>query len=224
MNRPEKGDYINIHDHGAVIAEGIFTVDNVMVHEGRTPSMMHGITYSVGAHPWHINEMNFESQMAKVRDYAVHENVIALGESGYDHLKGAGEEIQKRAFREHVAISEEMGKPLFIHCVRAYDTILAEAKNLKPSVPWILHGFNGKKALAAQLTGKGIYLSAWVEWAIRPVSSETLKSIPSNMLFLETDGFDISIIPVYNVVAGHLGIESEELREILYGNYRRIFG
>jgi hypothetical protein len=43
------------------------------------------------------------------------------------------------------------------------------------------------------------------------------------MLFLETDGFDIGIEPVYKVAAGHIGIEAEALRERVYQNYLTVF-
>lgn len=223
-NRPGPKDYINIHDHGALTTEGVFIVDNIMVHQGRSPSENRGIAFSVGAHPWNIDLLNLESQMSIVRDFSLHPNVIAIGESGFDKIKGESMELQKEAFIMHSEISEERGKPLVIHCVKAFDEVLAAKREIKPHMPWIMHGFRGSPELARQLTGKGIYLSAWVEWAIRPVSAETLRAIPREMLFLETDGFDISIIPVYQVVAGHLGVEVPVLREQVHGNFLRVFG
>jgi len=224
MNFPKEGDYINIHDHGPMATEGIFTVDNIMVHEGRSPAIIPGIAFSVGAHPWSLNEENSESLMMKVRDFAVHPNVIAIGETGFDKLKGPDQALQGNLFRQHVELSERLHKPLIIHCVRSYDEVLAAQKKLKPAMPWVIHGFRGKPELASQLTGKGLYLSAWVEWAVRPVSADTLRSIPPGMLFLETDGFDISIIPVYQVVAGYIGIEVAELRKRVRNNYIKVFG
>ena len=223
MNIPGDGDYINIHDHGPLTTEGIFSVDNIMVHEGRSPSDMPGVAFSVGAHPWAINEENGGGLMLKVRDFASHPNVIAIGETGFDKLKGPGPELQWDIFRQHVELSEDLKKPLIIHCVRSYEEVLSGQKKFKPSMPWIIHGFKGKPELARQLTGKGLYLSAWVEWAVRPVSAETLRTIPPDMLFLETDGFDISIIPVYQVVAGYLGIDVKVLKENILRNYFQVF-
>ena len=145
--------------------------------------------------------------------------LIAIGETGFDKLKGPSIDLQRKAFERHFEIAEELSKPLIIHCVRAWPEILEEKKRLKPSTPWVIHGFKGKKELAQQLCDKGFYLSAWVEWAIRPVSSETLNNIPPDRLFLETDGFDIGIEPVYKVVAGYLEMEVEALKTIVYNNY-----
>ncbi|MEE4114976.1 MAG: TatD family hydrolase [Marinilabiliaceae bacterium] len=222
MNRPQSSDYINFHDHGSVPVDGVFSVDNIMVHEGRSPSSMKGITHSVGAHPWFIDEDNFDRYLLRVRDMSGSDNVIAIGETGFDKLKGPSVDLQRKAFERHFELAEELSKPLIIHCVRAWPEILAEKKRLKPKTPWVIHGFKGKKELAQQLCDKGFYLSAWVEWAIRPVSADTLNNIPPERLFLETDGFDIGIEPVYKVVAGYLGMEVEKLREQIYKNYTSI--
>ncbi len=223
MNIPETDDFINVHDHGAVNEPGVFTIDNIMVHEGREPSRSTGITYSVGAHPWYLDEENVSRLLLKVKDFSRHLNVVAIGESGFDRLRGPDQKLQLQSFNYHARLAEEVGKPLFVHCVRAWDDIVSEHKSIHPSVPWIVHGFRGKPELAKQLIDRGFYLSAWVEWAIRPESSETLKTIPVDRLFLETDGFDISIKPVYEVVAGHIGTDTETLRKKMLENYMRVF-
>lgn len=223
MNLPGKYDFINFHDHGSLYAEGVFSVDNIMVHEGREPSRNEGITFSVGAHPWFLNDDNFDRLLLKVRDFSTHLNVAAIGETGFDKLKGPSIDLQLKAFEKHVEIAEELSKPLIIHCVRAWPEIIEAKQRLKPTTPWIIHGFKGKQELALQLTDKGFYLSAWVEWAIRPVSSETLNAMPLNRFFLETDGFDIDIEPVYKVVASYLKIPVDQLKERIYKNFMTVF-
>ena len=223
MNLPAKSDFINFHDHGSLTREGIFSIDNIMVHEGRTPSDEKGIAHSVGAHPWFLNDDNFERNLLMVRDMSVLNNVVAIGETGFDKLKGPDQKLQQKAFERHFEIAEELQKPLIIHCVKAWPEIIEAKKNLKPTTPWVIHGFKGKKELAQQLCDKDFYLSAWVEWAIRPVSSETLNSMPIERLFLETDGFDISIEPVYTVVAGYLGISVDKLKTQIYNNFMGVF-
>ena len=223
MRGPDKYDFINIHDHGAHPLDGVFTIDNIMVHETRYPAEINGIAYSCGAHPWNITEDNIDVMIGKVKEYASLPHVIAIGEAGFDRLRGADEMLQERAFIEQVKISEELKKPLFIHCVKAWDDLLGSHKKIRPEMNWIIHGFRGRTELAEQLLGKGFYLSPWVEWAIRPESTTTLKSIPLNRLFLETDGFDIDIEPVYRVVAEHLQIELEVLKSSIYNNFYNVF-
>jgi len=38
------------------------------------------------------------------------------------------------------------------------DELLSEHRKLRPSTPWLVHGFRGKKELAMQLISKGMYL------------------------------------------------------------------
>ncbi|MBN1388806.1 MAG: TatD family hydrolase [Bacteroidales bacterium] len=223
MKGPEKYDFINIHDHGAEPIDGVFTIDNIMVHENRYPADINGIAYSCGAHPWNIMEDNIDKMISKVKEYASLPNVIAIGEAGFDRIRGSDEILQEKAFIAQVEISEEKGKPLFIHCVKAWDKLLVSHKKMNPKMKWIIHGFRGKPELAKQLLDKGFYLSPWVEWAIRPESTSTLKSIPLKRLFLETDGFDIGIEPVYRVVAEHLQIGLQTLKKSIYDNFYNVF-
>jgi TatD DNase family protein len=222
-NLPEQGDYINIHDHGTLAVNGVFSVDNIMVHEGREPSVIKGVAFTIGAHPWHIEEENIDRLILKVKDFSTNLNVIAIGEAGLDKLRGPAFDIQICAFEQQAEMAESVDKPMYIHCVGAWDEILDEHKKLQPKVPWIIHGFKGKKELVTQLIDKGFYLSPFVEWAIRPESTEIIRAIPTDRLFLETDGFDIDIEPVYKVVADHLNISLLNLKENIYQNFMKIF-
>lgn len=222
MNLPSKYDFINFHDHGSLSAEGVFSIDTIMAHEGREPGNNRGISYTVGAHPWNLDEDNIESLLFRVKDMSSSPNLFGIGETGFDKVKGPELALQERAFEWHAMLAEELKKPLVIHCVRAWPEIVEAKKRLKPSMPWIIHGFKGKKELALQLTDKGFWLSAWVEWAIRPVSKETLRAMPVERLFLETDGFDIGIEPVYRVVAGYIGIELEQLKRQIFDNFMEL--
>jgi TatD DNase family protein len=221
MNLPQPDDYIDIHNHGATPCAGHFQVENLMTHENRIPDNEKGLTYSIGIHPWFLTPENFKQQIAIVAQYANHRNLIALGEAGFDRLKGPEAIIQKKAFREHVRIADEVSKPLFVHCVRAWDELLSENKNLKPSTPWIIHGFRGKKELALQLISKGMYISFWFDFVLRPESAKLLKNLPIDKIFLETDGSGVDIEKIYEKVASDLGIDIDQLKKQIFSNYKK---
>jgi len=90
-------------------------------------------------------------------------------------------------------------------------------------MPWIIHGFRGKTELARQLISRNMYLSFWFDFIVRPESSELIRSLPSDRIFLETDGSDVSIREIYNKVAGDLGINVTELITIIHNNYNEVF-
>jgi TatD DNase family protein len=223
MNFPEKEDYINIHTHGGKSSPGIFIVENLMAHERVVPHDLPATAFSLGIHPWFLDEGNSGELLDFVRDNAANSSVIALGEAGFDKLRGPSPELQNRVFSEQVKIAGSVSKPVFIHCVKAWDELLAAQKKIKPKTNLIIHGFRGNRELAAQLLSKGFYLSFWFDFIIRPESKELIRSIPQERIFLETDGADIDIKQIYEKVAGDLGVPVDELKKIILDNYNTVF-
>jgi len=222
MNSPLPGDYIDIHTHGGTPSAGLFIVENLMAHETEYIPSGSGIAFTIGLHPWFFGANNFEEPLSKIREFAAKNLVIAIGEAGFDKIRGASPDLQKKVFEEQARIAEEYKKPLIIHCVKGWDELLAVHKKLKPSVPWLIHGFHGKKETATQLLMRGMYISVWYSFALIPGSAELLRFIPNDRLFLETDGADVDIRDIYNKVSSDLEIGTDELKSIIFTNYRRI--
>jgi TatD DNase family protein len=223
MTAPKQDDYIDIHNHDVIRKPGIFSVDNIMAHETRVPDVNSGLVYSTGIHPWFLTENNYDLLLEKVDRYSGLPFVIALGEAGFDKLKGPSMKLQKMAFEAQVGIANRTGKPLFIHNVKAWDELLAESKRLKHDTPWIVHGFQGKKELANQLISKGMYLSLWADFVLNRDAS-VIKYLPVERLFLETDAFEADIKDIYKRVSDILGKSVDDLKRIIYQNYLNVFG
>ena len=224
MKNPEPDDFIDIHNHNITPVAGVFAIDNIMVHEARQPESASGIQYSAGIHPWFLTESNFDYLLKKVQTYSDLKSVIAIGEAGFDKIKGPAVELQRRAFEEQVKISEEKGKPLFIHNVKGLDELLSVHQKMKPVEKWIVHGFQGKSEMAGQLLSRGMYLSLWADFVMNRDSASVIRSVPTNRLFLETDAFQIDIRDIYNKVSVYLDLEVGELKSIVYQNYKTVFG
>ena len=90
-------------------------------------------------------------------------------------------------------------------------------------MPWIIHGFRGKKELAAQLISKNMYISFWFDFIIRPESSVLVKSLPVEKIFLETDGSGYDISLIYKKVADNLELSINELKDLILSNFKRVF-
>jgi TatD DNase family protein len=223
MNFPESGDYIDIHNHGAKSVPGIFSVETLMAHEEREPENISGLTFSFGIHPWYLDEKNHDKLINRVIQNAGSSNVSAIGEIGFDRIKGPSIEIQRKTFEEQVYIAREQMKPVVIHCVRAWEELLRAHKRLKPEMPWLVHGFRGKPDLALQLISKGMYLSFWFDFVMRPEAASLIKRVPRERIFLETDGAEINIRDIYNKVCGDLNTPVEELKAIILKNYKSFF-
>ena len=223
MNLPQPGDYIDIHDHDVVPAAGKFSVENLLANESSMPDLLPGVTYSIGLHPWNLSARNIRDQLERVRQLSGHSNVAAIGEAGFDRLKGPGMDLQREAFVSQVEISESVSKPLFIHCVRSWEELVSSRIRLKPKMPWIIHGFRGKKELALQLISKDMYISFWFDFIIRPESSQLVKNLPVDRIFLETDGSGADICEIYKKLASDIGLGVEELKEQIADNFKSVF-
>lgn len=117
--------------------------------------------YSVGIHPWEAGAKDIDERLQVIARLINHPRVLAIGEAGLDRRHDPDLGIQQQVFEAQASLARDNDMPMIIHCVRAWDTLLAMHKrfNPKPSSPWIIHGFRGKPALADQLLNAGMLLS-----------------------------------------------------------------
>ena len=138
--------------------------------------------FSAGLHPWDVTG-NDEDSFRKLEELIANPGVPAVGECGFDTLKGPSHDLQEQAFVRQAEISERFAKPMILHVVRDFDTVIRLRRQLKPSRPWLIHGFRGNPTQMNQLYTHGILVS----FGLRH-NPESLKTVPSDRLFLETDG------------------------------------
>ena len=173
---------------------------------------------SLGIHPWNIDN-GWKKSFHSIEKLATNSNVVAIGECGLDSLRStATAETQEEVFIAHARLAEEYRKPLIIHCVKAFDRLIALRKSIAPQQPWIIHGFRGKPQLAAQLIKAGFYISLGEHF-----NRESAKSIPADRLFIESDESRLPIADIYAAVAAARDITTEELARLTETN-ARIFG
>jgi TatD DNase family protein len=221
MYFPQNGDFIDIHVHGGTPSSGIFILESLMAHESKIPAAIAGVAFTYGIHPWFLNESNYKQLIISVESLISHPDIIAIGEAGFDRLRGPSPELQRRAFEDQIIISEKIRKPVVVHCVRAWDELLAVHKKLKPEMSWLIHGYRGNVKLATQLISKGMYLSFWFDFVLRPGSGDLLRHLPIDRIFLETDGADVDIKNIYDKVASDLDLSVDELKSIILKNFNR---
>lgn len=179
---------------------------------------LEGYYYSIGIHPWELTMANIEEQLIFMMNQLPDKSIVAIGEGGLDKLTEASMELQKMAFLMQITLSEQYSLPLIIHCVKATDEMLAAKKRFNPTQPWIWHGFRGKPEQATQLLKQGFYLSLGEHY-----HDETMKLIPDDRLFLETDESSIDIEDILRRAAEVRGVGVETLREIIRRNIQNVF-
>lgn len=181
--------------------------------------------FSVGLHPWFIAELNVDDAMLAILSAAADPGLMAIGECGLDRCTATPIAVQIDVFIRQIQIAEQIGKPIIVHCVRAFDELLRIKKQFAPTQPWIIHGFAGKPALAAQLIKHGCYLSfGKVLLDVDHTAVRTAKTIPIERLFLETDAAnDVKIGEIYTSAAKILGLDAAALRRHIVANFKRVF-
>jgi len=220
---PEPGKYIDIHTHGSTADEEVFFIQNLMADEDLMPDDIYNQPCSYGIHPWNLEKDNSDNLLLKVKNAAGCKNLMAIGEAGYDKLKGPDLKLQNEVFMAQAILAEEYRKPMIIHCVKAWDELIAVHRKLKPTVPWLVHGFRGSIELANQLIARGFWLSFWYDFILRSESSGLIRSVSQEKIFVETDGADIKIQNIYLKVADDLSIPLDAFKILINRNFVNFF-
>jgi TatD DNase family protein len=217
------GRYTDIHTHHiAQNLAGIVSVRNILIQDSGDLAESQGF-YSVGLHPWDSGTVEFNPGIMNA--LLARPDVIAVGECGIDRLRGAGLGTQSGLFRQQALLAGEHGKPVIIHCVRCWSELSAIKTEIRPKVPWIIHGFSGKPALARQLSEAGFHLSFGERILIRSSqAAESLRVSPDDRVFLETDAGRESIERIYEAAASIKNISLAALQDRIDDNFERVFG
>ena len=162
--------------------------------------------FSVGLHPWDV-AADWKEKVAMVKEKILEKDVVAIGECGLDKLRGDFE-LQKQAFSSQLALARELGMPVVVHCVKAFDEMLALVCD---SDRIMLHGFRGKWQQAKQLAAKGIMLSFGSQYNIDALRFVFTANLP---FFLETDDRRLSVCQIYEQAAHHLGVDVSHLARL----------
>ncbi len=173
-----------------------------------------GHFFSAGLHPWDVTGSD-ELQFRALEQLLALPQLLAVGECGFDTLKGPSHELQEQAFVRQVELSERFKKPMILHVVRDFDSIIRLRKQLKPTQDWLIHGFRGNPDQMNQLLKNGLLLSIG-----QKSSPETLKQIPLDRLFLETDG-KTNISEVIQTAAVAKGANPAEIEYTVTSNHQR---
>lgn len=178
-----------------------------------------GALFSTGIHPWDTalfesvpeQEQALNAPLDHALDIlsqaAAHPQVAAIGETGLDRLRGASLPLQERVFKAHIALSEQLCKPLVLHVVKCFNEVLEIRKQLVSGLtqPWIFHGFRGKPQLARTILGTATETSPVFISLGQHFNSETARIIPAQSLLAETDESPLPIAAIISRIVAARG-------------------
>ena len=199
--------YYDIHTHKMGEENETVSIVNCEAGDGASCfKLQHGY-YSLGLHPWTLKEESWPDRIHFLEKNAAGRNIIAIGECGLDKRCGTPCKLQEKAFIAQILVSEKLMKPLIIHCVKAWDEIIAIKKIIQPRQPWLIHGFRGKPQQVELLIKNDLLFSFGEKY-----NEESLATTPLDRLFLETDNAGCSIQSIYERVAALLKMDLCELQ------------
>lgn len=188
------GLYIDIHTH--------------------SPSADYPTPTSAGIHPWQAT--------SGIIDEAAMRSADLIGEIGLDYACSVDRVAQEHIFRYQLSLAQRYGKPVVLHCVRAFEPMMKILSEYELRAV-IFHGFIGSVQQAERAIKRGYYLS-FGEAAFRsPRTVEALRAIPLSRLFAETDESPLSIKTIYETIASERKTEVTELQAQIEMNYNEIF-
>lgn len=164
--------------------------------------------------------------------------MVALGETGLDFFRMLSPRPeQEAAFRWHLALSRETGKPVVVHVRDAWDRameVLAE----EPAAGVILHCFSGTPDIAHECVRRGYFVSfaGPITYPKNQHLREAAAAIPMSHVLVETDSPYLSPQPlrgrenapqnvsfVVDAIADARGLARERVAEAVFDNARRAF-
>ena len=153
---------------------------------------------AIGRHP--NSAAGFDDAVRdELRELAVHEKCVAIGETGLDYYRDdAPPEDQRRAFLAQIELARELSKPLVIHSREADDDTLALLDEHAAGLKVILHCFSMASRVQECLTHPDWWFSFAGNSTFKRAEDLRLAAlrIPADRLLVETDAPYLAPVPM----------------------------
>lgn len=193
---------------------------------------------SVGVHPDY--EAEKEPTQAELLRLAQHPKVVAIGETGLDYSRLAGNlDWQRKRFRDHIQTALVCGKPLIIHTrSAATDTLRIMQEEHADRVGGVMHCFTESLEVAFAAIDLGFYISfsGILTFKNAATLKEVANRVPLDRILIETDSPYLAPVPfrgktnqpayvkyVAEEIAKIRHLDISEVGRATTANFRRLF-
>ena len=196
---------------------------------------------AAGVHPSEIAELN-ENTFSWLKEQAVHEKVVAVGEIGLDYYWDKELQVQKLQrewFARQMELARELQLPVIIHSRdAAEDTMKVMKEVYAEEIPGVVHCYSYSPEMAKEFIKMGYYIGVGgvVTFKNARKLKETVQQIPLERILLETDAPYMAPEPhrgkrnessylsyVAAQIAELKGTTTEEVERVTEENARKLF-
>jgi TatD DNase family protein len=193
---------------------------------------------AVAVHPTHTARFG-DHERSVIKALALGPRVVAVGETGLDYYWDySTPAAQQAAFRWHIGLAKQIGKPLMIHDRDAHDDVLSILEDEGPPDTVVFHSYSGDPAMTERCVAAGYVLSfsGTVTFRNAPALHESARLVPADQLLVETDAPFLTPHPfrgrpnepyctAYTVreLARLRGVSDAEIGATLRNNAERVF-
>nr|WP_282947017.1 TatD family hydrolase [Cellulomonas endometrii] len=138
------------------------------------------------------HDADLDAALSRVTEVArANDRVRAIGETGLDFFRAGprGREVQREAFRAHVALAKELGLALQIHDRDAHDEVVEVLLSDGAPERTVFHCFSGGPALAEVCAREGWFASfaGPLTYGANDDLRAALRVLPLDLVLVETD-------------------------------------
>jgi len=211
-------EFINLHTHSYTKDDSILEVVNQYPWEFDEAIPQ----YSIGIHPWYINENRLKSDLKSIEEKLQLNECLALGECGLDKRIEIPFQKQAVIFQSQIELVQNTSKPIILHCVASYQEIISIKKEMNVENPMIIHGFSKNKQVAKH--SFNCSFSSIEFCSFLPLCHFIFfEYVPNDSFFLETDTIEETIKDVYQKASNIKNIKIEDLKEVVITNFNQVF-
>jgi TatD DNase family protein len=142
----------------------------------------------VGVHPHDADGFDQNAE-DKLRELALRNKVVAIGETGLDFYRNlSSEENQLAAFNRQIQLAKDLKLPLVIHSRQAEEQVMQVLKTAMP-VKAVIHCFSGDEIFLRGCLGLGFFISFTCNITYKKAQGlrDMVSLTPLDRLMLETD-------------------------------------
>ena len=148
---------------------------------------------AVGIHPENVDS---DTTVAEVREFAKHEKCVAIGEIGLDYnFNSENRQTQIEIFENQLLLANQLGLPAIVHDRDAHADTMELLKKHKPK--GVVHCFSGSVEMAQEILNLGMYIGIGgvITFNNARKLPDVVKMLPLERLLLETDAPYLAPVP-----------------------------